>query len=239
MQHSSKASEVKLSLILEKSELKIKQTRNQSLVKEESSVNLSKQLVERQQSLEHLRAARKFALQNYQSQAQLQLSQITQHREEDRSRKRLKQRQEGMSPSPVQGQGSYTKPFLSDKPFPTTAQKCLKDFKRHLSVFEREEVLEYETVYFLSQDPSKRKTEEGQGENHGFDNDKQEYNVEIGEHIAYRYEPLSILGKGSFGQVFRCIDHKSKNFVALKILRNKKRLYKQGLIETKILETLN
>ena len=45
-------------------------------------------------------------------------------------------------------------------------------------------------------------------------------------------------GKGSFGQVFKGWDHKRKEFVALKILRNKKRLYKQGLIEAGILETL-
>jgi len=46
------------------------------------------------------------------------------------------------------------------------------------------------------------------------------------------------LGKGSFGQVFKCYDHKTGETVGLKVLRNKKRLYKQGLIEAKILETL-
>lgn len=46
------------------------------------------------------------------------------------------------------------------------------------------------------------------------------------------------LGKGSFGSVFKCFDHKKKEFCALKILRNKKRLYKQGLIEINLLEIL-
>ena len=55
---------------------------------------------------------------------------------------------------------------------------------------------------------------------------------------AKNYKLLSQLGKGSFGQVFKCWDYKNKEFVALKILRNKKRLYKQGLIEAKILEQL-
>jgi dual specificity tyrosine-phosphorylation-regulated kinase 2/3/4 len=36
--------------------------------------------------------------------------------------------------------------------------------------------------------------------------------------------------------VFKCFDHKKQEYVGLKILRNKKRLYKQGLIEAKILE---
>ena len=38
--------------------------------------------------------------------------------------------------------------------------------------------------------------------------------------------------------MFKAWDHKRKEFTALKILRNKKRLYKQGLIEAGILETL-
>jgi len=38
--------------------------------------------------------------------------------------------------------------------------------------------------------------------------------------------------------VFQCIDHKTGITVALKILRNKKHLYKQGLIEARILKTL-
>jgi dual specificity tyrosine-phosphorylation-regulated kinase 2/3/4 len=59
------------------------------------------------------------------------------------------------------------------------------------------------------------------------------------EHLAYRYEVVKKLGKGSFGQVLRVFDHKTKEFIALKILKNKKRLYKQGLVEAKLIETLN
>jgi dual specificity tyrosine-phosphorylation-regulated kinase 2/3/4 len=57
--------------------------------------------------------------------------------------------------------------------------------------------------------------------------------------VDYRYEIVKKLGKGSFGIVLRCFDHKLKEFVALKILKNKKRLYKQGLVEAKLIETLN
>jgi len=38
--------------------------------------------------------------------------------------------------------------------------------------------------------------------------------------------------------VLRCYDHKNKEYVALKILKNWKKLHKQGKIEIKILETL-
>jgi hypothetical protein len=75
--------------------------------------------------------------------------------------------------------------------------------------------------------------------NFGFDNDTQEYNVVMHEHLAYRNEVVKKLGKGSFGNVIRVFDHKLKEFVALKILKNKKRLYKQGLVEAKLVETLN
>ena len=48
----------------------------------------------------------------------------------------------------------------------------------------------------------------------------------MNEHLAYRYEVVKKLGKGSFGIVLKAFDHKNKEFVALKILKNKKRLYK-------------
>jgi dual specificity tyrosine-phosphorylation-regulated kinase 2/3/4 len=61
----------------------------------------------------------------------------------------------------------------------------------------------------------------------------------INEHLAYRYEVIKKLGKGSFGVVLKCFDHKLKEYVALKILKNKKRLYKQGLVEAKLVKHLN
>ena len=62
--------------------------------------------------------------------------------------------------------------------------------------------------------------------NYGFDNDNQEYIVTMNEHLAYRYEVVKKLGKGSFGIVLKVFDHKTKEYLALKILKNKKRLYK-------------
>lgn len=50
------------------------------------------------------------------------------------------------------------------------------------------------------------------------------------DHIAYRYEVLDMIGKGSFGQVVKCLDHKNNELVALKIIRNKKRCGLMGNI---------
>ena len=36
-------------------------------------------------------------------------------------------------------------------------------------------------------------------DNNGFDNDKNEYITQVGNHIAYRFEITGNLGKGSFG----------------------------------------
>jgi len=41
-----------------------------------------------------------------------------------------------------------------------------------------------------------------------------------GDHISYRYEILSEIGRGAFGQVVKCIDHKTDRIVAVKLNRN-------------------
>lgn len=43
------------------------------------------------------------------------------------------------------------------------------------------------------------------------------------DHIAYWYEILEPLGKGSFGQALKVFDYKTKEFFALKIIWNKKK----------------
>ena len=60
----------------------------------------------------------------------------------------------------------------------------------------------------------------------------------IHDHISYRYEILEVIGKGSFGQVVRALDHKTNKSVAIKIIRNKKRFHHQALVEVRILDEL-
>lgn len=74
--------------------------------------------------------------------------------------------------------------------------------------------------------------------NHGYDDERGDYNTVMHDHIGYRYEVLSELGKGSFGQVVKCYDYKTQTCCALKIIRNKKRFHQQALIEVKLLEHL-
>lgn len=60
----------------------------------------------------------------------------------------------------------------------------------------------------------------------------------IGDHIAYRYEVLDTLGNGSFGKVFKVLDHKRKTKLAIKIIKNSKKLYKQAQVEIQNLKNL-
>lgn len=74
--------------------------------------------------------------------------------------------------------------------------------------------------------------------NHGYDDVRGDYLAVAGDHVAYRYEVQGVLGRGSFGQVLRCLDHASGATVALKIIRNKRRFQRQAAVEAGILSTL-
>jgi dual specificity tyrosine-phosphorylation-regulated kinase 2/3/4 len=73
----------------------------------------------------------------------------------------------------------------------------------------------------------------------GFDDEKGDYKVVVGDHIIYRYEVVGMLGKGSFGQVAKVYDYKYNRMVALKIIRNKHKYHQQALIEAKLLDFLS
>jgi serine/threonine protein kinase len=74
--------------------------------------------------------------------------------------------------------------------------------------------------------------------NNGCDDELGNYRFDLGRHIEYRYEVIAFLGKGSFGQVVKCFDHKRDCIVALKMVRNRKRFQQQALAEIKLLEYL-
>jgi dual specificity tyrosine-phosphorylation-regulated kinase 2/3/4 len=59
--------------------------------------------------------------------------------------------------------------------------------------------------------------------NYGFDDDQGDYKTVTLDHIGYRFEVLDHLGSGSFGQAVQCLDHKTGETLAVKIIRNKKK----------------
>ena len=110
----------------------------------------------------------------------------------------------------------------------------------NLNIFERGEIIDYKEIYFCGTRSAKKHVGDlnASSANFGFDDERGDYNIVLGDHLSYRYEVVDILGKGSFGQVVRCIDHKTGGLVAVKIIRNKKRFHQQALVEVNILKLL-
>eukprot|EP00731_Ephydatia_muelleri_P009545 Em0005g131a len=71
-----------------------------------------------------------------------------------------------------------------------------------------------------------------------YDDENQDYRVRPGERWMERYEIDSLIGKGSFGQVVKAYDLQEKEWVAIKIIKNKRAFYQQALIEKRLLELL-
>lgn len=108
-----------------------------------------------------------------------------------------------------------------------------------LSEFERKEILDYPSVYCIGTNSKKKPAIlDNPTNNYGYDDERGDYLVVNHDHLAYRYEIMDTLGKGSFGQVLHCRDHCTGESVAVKIIRNKKRFHHQALVEIKILDNL-
>uniref|UniRef100_A0A671RB72 dual-specificity kinase n=2 Tax=Sinocyclocheilus anshuiensis TaxID=1608454 RepID=A0A671RB72_9TELE len=118
---------------------------------------------------------------------------------------------------------------------PTTA---LKHFQNQLTEFEKEEIMDYSEIWYLGLDTKKIEGSQGSPQNSGYDDEHGSYLKVLHDHIGYRYEVLEVIGKGSFGQVWKCLDHKTNEMVAIKIIRNKKRFHHQALVELKILDAV-
>ena len=109
-----------------------------------------------------------------------------------------------------------------------------------LNIYERGEIVDYKDIYFCGTQNAAKVVGDLKATtpNFGYDDDRGDYSIVPGDHLAYRYEIIDVLGKGSFGQVVRCIDHKTGVLVAVKIIRNKKRFHQQALVEVNILQKL-
>ncbi|KAH7422312.1 hypothetical protein KP509_12G003100 [Ceratopteris richardii] len=120
-----------------------------------------------------------------------------------------------------------------------TPEMALKQFGSLLTEYEHHEIKGYTDIYCVGAECQKLQPSSTPGAcNYGFDDERGDYIINERDHIAYRFEILGLLGKGSFGQVVKCQDHKYKVLRAIKLVRNKKRFHQQALIEVKILQHL-
>jgi len=117
-------------------------------------------------------------------------------------------------------------------------QRVVELYNDILTPYEHSEIFNYPRVYFIGSKAAalKRAGTFSMGSNFGYDDAEGSYVHVTHDHIAYRYEILRVLGKGSFGQVLKVFDHKMKQFAALKIVRNERRFLQQAKKEVKILE---
>jgi dual specificity protein kinase YAK1 len=80
--------------------------------------------------------------------------------------------------------------------------------------------------------------------NDGFDNADGDYICRVGDVVfnpeGIGFEIVDQLGKGTFGQVLKCVNISDRTqAVAVKIVKNKPAYFQQGLVEVRILQVLN
>jgi dual specificity tyrosine-phosphorylation-regulated kinase 2/3/4 len=104
------------------------------------------------------------------------------------------------------------------------SKKILKINDKWLTSLEKQEINEKDKIYYLNTS-FKQKTEYTHDERLKLNHDDQ---------IDYRYQLINELGKGTFSNVYRCVDHKYDKFVAVKVIKNNERYKRQSLIEFEI-----
>ncbi|CED82604.1 kinase-like protein [Phaffia rhodozyma] len=152
-------------------------------------------------------------------------------------RQKAKKQSTGATSSEIEALMNFPEPTEASPA--STPLATIKSYFNDLSDFERREITEYSSIYYIGLHSKKRQaTLSDNNQNHGYDDERGDFLMVPGDHLAYRYEIMCLLGKGSFGQVWQCRDHQTGQCVAVKVIRNKKRFHHQALVEVKILENL-
>lgn len=120
--------------------------------------------------------------------------------------------------------------YLSSLVFPSSPSEVVNAIPC-LPEWTKREIQEFPQIFFLSK-YEKPLNDPAQNETDG------EIKVQVGDDIAYRYEVLAFLGRGTFGQVVKVMDHKDKVEMAMKIVKNKQRYFEQAQLEVEILNYL-
>ena len=114
--------------------------------------------------------------------------------------------------------------------FPMPPSEAVKRFSSSLQGWEQDEILNFPNVYYIGKTPKPREQ--------NYSDESGDYRIIVKDHIAYRYEVISLLGKGSFGQVIEVYDHSQKKTIAIKIIKNKPKFNQQAKVEVNVLKLL-
>jgi len=116
--------------------------------------------------------------------------------------------------------------------------QVLNLYSHCLTLFEKVEIAAYRHIYFIGKSPYKIFGDLHSDEfNHGYDDEHGNYRIVQHDHIGYRYEVISTVGEGSFGQVVKVFDHRTCTIQALKIV-SKHVDSQEALLELEILKRL-
>jgi len=126
--------------------------------------------------------------------------------------------------NPQQPGGRFGSSFNNSntqQPLPLKPGKAIQMFKSVLTEYERGEILNYREIYWVGENAGNKKIKGSllKDNNWGYDDERGDYNVILGDHLGYRFECTERLGQGSFGQAFKCKDHKTGEEVAVKIIK--------------------
>lgn len=124
-------------------------------------------------------------------------------------------------------------------PHVMTPASALEAYRHLLTEAEQTEILHFPRVYFLGLSADLKVRVGGHPDvNSGYDYKDGLYITHFGDHLRYRYEILSTLGKGSFGKVYRCRDYKLGIDVAVKVIKNLPIFNDQAVLELQTLKAL-
>lgn len=118
--------------------------------------------------------------------------------------------------------------FVASQKFPISSSHLITSIP-NLPEWFKTELEAFPTIHYLSkkEKPLLNPTEVEQDG---------EMKLTPGDDLAYRYEIIRPLGKGSFGEVVEALDHSDKSRVALKIIKNKLRYEEQAQVEIETLK---
>eukprot|EP00658_Telonema_sp_P-2_P059819 TRINITY_DN4891_c0_g1_i5.p1 TRINITY_DN4891_c0_g1~~TRINITY_DN4891_c0_g1_i5.p1 ORF type:complete len:462 (-),score=95.78 TRINITY_DN4891_c0_g1_i5:162-1547(-) len=121
---------------------------------------------------------------------------------------------------------------------PMTGRVACRQFAPELTEMEVTEIVSFQEVHFVGERGHKPGASTSALNNHGLDDDTGNYKLFPNDQIAFRYQVLKMLGSGSFGQVVECLDHKTGQHVALKVITNEERRHAQAVLEVQTLQYL-
>lgn len=134
------------------------------------------------------------------------------------------------SPKPTSESQSPKTLSIHDFQGPVKPSYFASTYKDYLTPYEKSEIHKFLQIYYVRQTiPAGNNTPKKGAKFFPFQAD---------EHIAYRYQQLQILGQGSFGSVIKCLDHKTHQTVAIKMIKDSKKTHKQMVLELDILKHL-